>query len=90
MFSLTNLDHPLSHPHIKGATRGIQGRFNDLGLILASHAAVDEDGQIIPEAKKALDDIARIQRVLHILYWSTIVKLYNSLHSPEGVMSRAI
>ena len=58
---------------------------NDISLMLASHAACDENGEITEEAKHALDDIARIQRILHHFFWSTVVKRFNSLHSPEGL-----
>ena len=68
-----------------GLTRGIQGRINDINLILASHAACDDSGAIKVDAKMALDDVAiRICRTLHQLYWSEVVKRYNALHSPEG------
>jgi len=66
-------------------TRGIQGRFNDISLILASYAARDDDGGITQGAKQVLDDVSRLQRLLHQLYWSVVVKRFNSLHSPVGL-----
>ena len=70
--------------YLLGTTRGIQGRINDVSLILASHAAFDDSGAITMDAKMALEDVARMLRTLHQLYWSTVVKRYNTLYSPEG------
>ena len=53
-----------------GTTRGIQGRFNDISLILASNAARNEsDGKLTEGAIAALDDVARIQTLMHQLFW---------------------
>lgn len=65
--------------------RSIQGRFNDVQLIVSSYAARDRNGAIKEEAKQALDDVARMQRIFHQLFWSVAVKRFNSLHSPEGL-----
>jgi hypothetical protein len=68
-----------------GCTRIIQGRFNDISLLAVSSAARGEDGEITEEAKEGLDDIARLIRLLHQLYWSAVVKRFNALQSPEGI-----
>ena len=53
-----------------GTTRGIQGRFNDISLILAINAARNEsDGKLTEGAIAALDDVARIQTLMHQLFW---------------------
>ena len=77
-FDVHKLHSSLPFPHS-------QGRLNDLSLILASYAARDDDGEIREDAKQALADISRLQRLLHQLFWSTVVKRFNSLHSPEGL-----
>lgn len=69
-----------------GTTRGIQGRLNDISLILASNATRSEsDGELTEGAVVALDDIAQIQRLLHLLYWCSVVKRFKCLLSPEGI-----
>ncbi|KAL7541287.1 hypothetical protein ACHAWF_006897 [Thalassiosira exigua] len=67
------------------AARTIQGRFNDLSLWAAGAAARGENGEITKNAKEALDQIARLQRLLHQLYWSAVVKRFNALQYPEGL-----
>ena len=50
--------------------RGLQGRFNDMSIILASNAARNEsDGKLTEGAIAALDDVARIQTLMHQLFW---------------------
>ena len=67
-------------------TRGIQGRFNDISFTVASTAARGEScGEITPEAKRAIDDIASILRLLHITFWAAVVRKSNVLTSPEGL-----
>jgi len=67
-------------------TRGIQGRFNDLSLVLASNAARnDDDGKLTEGAIAALDDIARLQKLMHQLFWCSVVKRFRCLLSPEGI-----
>ena len=67
-------------------TRGIQGCFNDVSLIVASTAAREENcGEITPEAERAIDDIASILRLLHITFWAAVVRKFNVLTSPEGL-----
>ena len=36
-------------------------------------------------ARKALEDIAHIQRLTHLLFWCTTVKRFNCILSPEGL-----
>ena len=66
-------------------TRGIQGRFNDINLIQACNAARNKsDGKITDDALRFLDDSARIERLLHQLFYCSTVDKYKCLHSPEG------
>jgi len=67
-------------------TRGIQGRFNDISLFLASTANRDEnDGGLTEGAEETLDDIARIQRLLHQFFWCSVVKRFKCLLTPQGI-----
>ena len=66
-------------------TRGIQGRLNDISLITSCHAARNEhNGSFTEDASDFLDDVARIQSLLHKLFWCTIVKRFRCILSPEG------
>mmetsp|Transcript_24477 Transcript_24477/g.78975 ORF Transcript_24477/g.78975 Transcript_24477/m.78975 type:complete len:399 (+) Transcript_24477:44-1240(+) len=58
----------------KGNVRKIQGRLNDLGMLLATHAERDENGCYTPRARELLDVVARQVRLFHMLYWSVQVK----------------
>lgn len=42
-----------------GLTRVVQGRFNDLAILCATHAVRTPDGQLTPDAKQFLKDMAR-------------------------------
>lgn len=51
-------------------TRVIQGRFNDISIFLASNAVRNEsDGTLTESAISALEDVGRIQSLLHKLFW---------------------
>ena len=67
-------------------SRGLQGRFEDVSITVASAAARGErDGELTPGATAALKDIAHIQRLIHQLFWSSFVKQFNALNTPEGL-----
>ncbi|KAL3799884.1 hypothetical protein ACHAW5_004396 [Stephanodiscus triporus] len=67
-------------------TRAIQGRFNDISLAMAALGARNEsDNRFSEGARTALEDIARIQMLTHILFWCKVVKKYNCILSPEGL-----
>jgi hypothetical protein len=53
---------------------------------MASEASRNEsDGRLTEGAKVALEDIARILRLTHMLFWCLVVKRYNCILSPEGL-----
>eukprot|EP00966_Prymnesium_polylepis_P019862 457837-Prymnesium_polylepis.1 len=51
----------------KGNVRKVQGRVNDLGMLLAVHAARDASGKFTPESRELLEDVARWIRLYHIV-----------------------
>lgn len=63
----------------------MQGRFNDISLILASCATRDKNGRFAEGTEEALDDIARIQRLLHQFFWCAVVKRFKCLLTPQGI-----
>ena len=63
----------------------MQGRFLDISLLVACTSARGEDKKLTPAAIQCLDDVGRIQRLLHTLYWSSVVKRFSAFHSPEGI-----
>ena len=69
--------------------RSIQGKFNNISLALAIAAAREEkndnDMRLTAGARKALEDIAHIQQLTHLLFWCTTVKRFNCILSPEGL-----
>lgn len=72
------------------AGRVIQGRLNDVGLLLATSATRDEDtGGYSPEAESTLDDVARASRLFHTFTWAKFVKSFGVLLTPRG-MSRML
>ena len=56
-------------------TRKIQGRLNDVSLLLAGHAEREPDGRsLTPRARRYLDETGRHIRLCHILFWAGVVK----------------
>lgn len=75
--------------------RRIQGRINDLGFLLASHAARGEDGRYTGAASSLLHDVGRHVRLTHLLFWASMLRSSTSslplgeLLSPEGMAALA-
>lgn len=78
-------------------SRSVQGRTNDFGMLLATHAARDPaTGMYTPAAKKVIEDVAMAIRVFHVLVYATKTRIYRVLHTDRamarmverGVMSR--
>lgn len=53
-------------------TRIVQGRFNDIGLLAATHAARTPSGVLTDEARECLKDLARELRLAHMFFWSDV------------------
>lgn len=66
-------------------SRALQGRFNDISLLLASNARHNTNGDINETALEALDDISRLMTLLHQLHWCSIVGRFKCLLAPEGI-----
>ena len=59
----------------KGNVRKVQGRLNDLGLLLATHAERDEEtGRFSVYSRTLLDDVARYTRLFHMLFYAGMVR----------------
>jgi len=72
------------------AARSIQGRLNDVNLLLATFATRNEDdGQYTPEAEAVLDSVASYTRLFHAFNWAKHASAFNVLLSPRG-MSRML
>ncbi|CAJ1948501.1 unnamed protein product [Cylindrotheca closterium] len=66
-------------------TRQIQGRMNDLGLLIAAAATRDKNGMYTAEAKQLIDDTSSYMRLFHILMWATFSKRLKILLSDTGL-----
>lgn len=66
-------------------SRGVQGRTNDFGLLLATHAARDADGEYTPEARKLLEDVAMNVRVFHAFAYASKTRGYRVLHTDRAL-----
>jgi len=53
-------------------TRVVQGRLNDIGLLCATHVARQPSGELTPEARQFLKDMARELWLMHMLFWSDV------------------
>eukprot|EP00580_Thalassiosira_gravida_P018052 CAMPEP_0201675952 /NCGR_PEP_ID=MMETSP0494-20130426/40732_1 /ASSEMBLY_ACC=CAM_ASM_000839 /TAXON_ID=420259 /ORGANISM="Thalassiosira gravida, Strain GMp14c1" /LENGTH=480 /DNA_ID=CAMNT_0048158549 /DNA_START=42 /DNA_END=1484 /DNA_ORIENTATION=- len=71
------------------AGRKIQGRLNDVGMLLATSADRDEEGRYTPAAEKVQDDVARASRLFHTFCWASFAKSFGVLLTPRG-MSRML
>ena len=59
----------------KGNTRKVQGRLNDMGMLVATHAQRDKaTRKFTPEALTLLEDISRWVRLYHMLFWAGQVR----------------
>ena len=53
-------------------SRVVQGRLNDVGLLCATHARRTPNGELTPESRQFLKDMARELRLCHVLFWSDV------------------
>ena len=65
--------------------RQIQGRLNDISMLLATHAARDENGKYTPEAQLLLDNVAMNIRSFHALLWASCSRQFSGLLTPQGL-----
>lgn len=78
----------------KGNVRKVQGRLNDIGMLIATHAQRDEQsGRYTPASRALLDDVARNVRLFHMLFWAGQVRpargdkgvSYSALRTERGL-----
>lgn len=70
-------------------TRKIQGRMNDIGLLVASTVERDDQGKFTERGKVLLDDIANYTRLFHLFCWANHSKKFQVLSTSRG-MSRML
>lgn len=65
--------------------RAIQGRLNNIQMILGSHAARDsKTGEYTPEALEFLIDMAKQLRLFHLLHWASHADRFRILLTTKG------
>jgi len=67
--------------------RSIQGRLQDINLMLATHCFRDAQGEYTPDSRSILEDTARHVRLLHGLFWAGIDDSLSSIRTqvtPNG------
>jgi hypothetical protein len=64
--------------------RSIQGRMNDIHLLLATHAARKRDGTYTAEAEAFLKDISSKLRAFHILMWAGQARRFRMVLTDRG------
>jgi len=65
--------------------RSIQGRLQDIHLMLATHCFRDEAGDYTAESRSLLEDTARHTRLLHALFWAGIDDSLSSIRTQQGL-----
>jgi len=59
----------------KGNVRKVQGRLNDIGMLMAVHAERDASNtRYTAASREVLEDVARWVRLYHMLYWAGQVR----------------
>jgi hypothetical protein len=56
-----------------------------MAVTAAREPVSDREMKLTAGARKALEDIAHIQQLTHLLFWCIIVKRFNCILSPEGL-----
>jgi hypothetical protein len=70
-------------------TRKIQGRLNDIGMLVASTVERDHTGRYTQEGEALLDDVADYSRLFHAFMWAQYTKKFEVLLTGRG-MSRML
>jgi hypothetical protein len=65
--------------------RSISSRLSDLSLLLSTYATRDDSGCLTASSEAYLREVARRMRLFHVLYWSTVVKRFATVHSDAGL-----
>ena len=65
--------------------RSIQGRLNDISLLLATHAARGKDGRYTPEAQSLLRDVSSYLNLFDVLMWASCARRFRVLLTDRGL-----
>jgi hypothetical protein len=65
--------------------RSLQGRINDINLLLATHVSRKRNGTYTPEAQQFLEEVASMLRVYHLLMWATHARRFRILLTDRGM-----
>lgn len=66
--------------------RKVQGRLNDVSMLLATHAKRDDYGRYTPEARALLESVSINIRAFHMLLWASCSKHYNCILTEQGAL----
>jgi len=64
--------------------RSIQGRLNDIQLLLSTHATRDSNGCVTAKAQSFLQDMAQQLQLFHLLHWAANAQRFRVLLTIEG------
>ena len=70
---------------IYDAGRGIQGRMNDINLLLATYAARDGRGMYTTPARAFLEDVAAKLRLFHLFLWASNARRFRVVLTDRGL-----
>mmetsp|Transcript_16128 Transcript_16128/g.22853 ORF Transcript_16128/g.22853 Transcript_16128/m.22853 type:complete len:426 (-) Transcript_16128:204-1481(-) len=70
-------------------TRKIQGRLNDIGILVVSTVERDEEGKFTKKGIVLMDDIGQYIRLVHLFTWASFSKKFQILSTSRG-MSRML
>mmetsp|Transcript_16741 Transcript_16741/g.23640 ORF Transcript_16741/g.23640 Transcript_16741/m.23640 type:complete len:436 (-) Transcript_16741:133-1440(-) len=65
--------------------RSLQGNTDDLGLLAATHASRDENGEYTDAARATLTDISMAIKVFHIFTYASKTRRYRVLHTKRAI-----
>uniref|UniRef100_A0A7S4N4G7 Bestrophin homolog n=1 Tax=Odontella aurita TaxID=265563 RepID=A0A7S4N4G7_9STRA len=65
--------------------RSIQGKINDISLLLATNVARNKDGTYTKESRSVLNDVGGYLRAFHILMWASNARRFRVLLTDRGM-----
>lgn len=70
---------------VYSVTRRLQGRLNDIGLLIATAAKRDDLGSYTPESERLLERVARYVRLFNVLFYASVTTRFAPLCTPAGL-----
>ena len=70
---------------ITNAARKIQGRLQDIMLLIAASASRTDDGRYTPAAERVLDDVGHYVRLFHVFMWASFSSSLRVLLTRRGM-----